>query len=90
MPIHIQRREFIVTLGGAFAWPVATHAQQAGKLPTIGFLGTDAMVWNSWTAAFVNGCVNWARSRVARSQSSIAGRRVVPSPTSMSRPSLSA
>ena len=35
------------------AWPVAARAQQSGKLPTIGFLGTDATSWSPWTAAFV-------------------------------------
>jgi putative ABC transport system substrate-binding protein len=49
----MRRRDLISLIGGAAAWPLAARAQQAGKLPTIGFLGTDPSLWAPWTAAFV-------------------------------------
>ena len=38
MASYIERREFLGTLGGAVAWPLAAMAQQASKIPRIGML----------------------------------------------------
>ena len=59
----MRRREFIALIGGtAAAWPIATRAQQLGKLPTIGFLGaTTPSVWSPFVEAFLQRLreLNW-------------------------------
>jgi putative ABC transport system substrate-binding protein len=47
------RRAFVVGALAVVVAPLAPDAQQAGKLPTIGFLGADAAAFSPWTAAFV-------------------------------------
>jgi putative ABC transport system substrate-binding protein len=62
----MRRRQFISLLGGAAALPIAARAQQPGKVPTIGFLGTTTEVaWTSWTAAFTDrlGQLGWTDGR---------------------------
>ena len=51
----MRRRDFIAGIVcSATASPLAASAQQSGRLPTIGFLGSGAPTgWESWTNAFI-------------------------------------
>ena len=51
---HMRRREFVgAIVGAASVWPLTLRAQQAGKLPTIGFLGADPSAFSPWANALV-------------------------------------
>jgi len=41
MAIHIRRREFIVTLSGAAAWPLVARAQRPTTIQKVGFLSDE-------------------------------------------------
>jgi hypothetical protein len=50
----MKRRALLALIGGAAAaWPLAAPAQQPGKVPTVGVLGSNAAAWRPWTAALV-------------------------------------
>ena len=62
----MERRNFITLLvGAAAAWPLTARGQPAIKMPTIGYLGANAAVFEPWTAAFVARLreLNWIEGR---------------------------
>jgi putative tryptophan/tyrosine transport system substrate-binding protein len=80
MTVTIGRRELLAALGGAAAvWPFAVAAQQAGKLPTIGFLGSATpLVESQRVAAFVQRLrqLGWIENRNVAIEYRWAGGRI--------------
>ena len=72
MAIHVRRREFIFTLGGAAAaWPLAAHAQQGERMQRIGVLmnlAADDAEGQGRVAAFLQGLqqLGWTDGRNVR------------------------
>ena len=72
MAIHLRRREFIFTLGGAAAaWPLAVRAQQAERMRRIGVLlptAADDPVFQTRVGAFLQGLAlsGWTIGRNVR------------------------
>jgi hypothetical protein len=74
----MRRRDFIMLFGAAAVWPLAARAQQAGRLPTIGFLGASTpSAWSQWTAAFVQRLreLGWTEGRTVAIEYRWAGGR---------------
>jgi putative tryptophan/tyrosine transport system substrate-binding protein len=62
----MRRRDFISIVGSAAAWPLAAHAQQPMKLPTVGFLGSTTQAFQSrQVSAFVQRLheLGWSEGR---------------------------
>jgi putative tryptophan/tyrosine transport system substrate-binding protein len=80
MSANMKRRQFITLLGGGVAaCPLMARAQPAGKVPTIGFLGSStASIQNQWVAAFVQRLreLGWIDGRTVAIE--VRGRRHVP------------
>jgi ABC-type uncharacterized transport system substrate-binding protein len=74
----MRRRAFIAALSSTAVWPVVARAQQASKVPTIGFLGAGSpSAWTQWTAAFVQRLreLGWVEGRTVKIDYRWAGGR---------------
>jgi ABC-type uncharacterized transport system substrate-binding protein len=82
----MRRREFITLLGGAAAWPLATHAQQPERMRRIGVMATLAEtdpVGQAYMVAFREGlqALGWSEGHNLR----LDIRRATPDPESSAK-----
>jgi putative ABC transport system substrate-binding protein len=66
---EMQRRNFMMLLGAAAGWPLAVHAQQPSKVPTVGFLSPNSYAAaTTWTSAFVQRLqdLGWIENRTVQ------------------------
>ena len=52
---HRTRRDFIALLGGAAVWPLAVRAQEAGKIPRIGYVRSGSFENDPYRQWFLRG-----------------------------------
>ena len=66
----IRRRDFIVALGGAAAWPFAVRAQQGDRVRRIGVLmvGDENDTFKTWVSVFTQALADlgWTEGRNVR------------------------
>jgi putative ABC transport system substrate-binding protein len=65
----MKRRQFVTGLSAVAVWPLLARAQQVGKLPRLGFLGSStAAAMSSWIAVFVSrlGELGWIENNTFR------------------------
>jgi putative ABC transport system substrate-binding protein len=51
----MRRREFLTVIDGAATWPIASRAQQAGRMRRTGWLNTDTVTATARLNAFKRG-----------------------------------